>query len=140
METTTVELREVTRCPDCGGPLLRVPVLICAHCDQEHPLRCFTYRSRQGEYVAECVDLDLLAQGNTLEEAIGKLQEAMFSYLEVAFAGDSTKGLVLRPSPLSHRLRYYLHRLRGALAPRSRRTAHFLLPKSAREGQSLSHC
>ena len=142
MAMTTDNLREVIRCPDCGGPLIRVPVLACTRCEQQHPLRCFTYSPRPGQYVAECVDLDLLAQGETLEEAIGKLQAAVFSYLEVAFTGESTKGLVLRLSPRSHRLRYHLHRLRYAFYLRltSRRTRHFLLPASAPGRESLSHC
>ena len=142
MATTATKLRQVSRCPDCGGPLIRVPVLACTRCGEKHSLRCFTYSPRRDQYVAECIDLDLLAQGGTLEEAIGKLQEAMFSYLEVAFTGESTKGLVLRPSPLSHRLRYYLHRLRCGFPPRlhSRRATHFLLPTPELEGQRLSHC
>lgn len=129
------DLRHVVKCPDCGGALIRVPALKCSRCELVHPLRAFTYRSGH-HHIAECIDLDLLAQGATAEEAIGKLQEAMFSYLEVAFSGP-TKGLVLRPSPLSNRLRYHAHRLAAALArPRQR---HFVLPQPDFRG-SLSHC
>jgi hypothetical protein len=101
-------LREVRRCPVCGEPIIRAPILECAHCGKRIMLRCFTYSPAPGRYIAECIDLDLLSQGSTREQAIGKLQEAMFSYLDVAFDGKSTKGLVLRLSPLSHRLRYHL--------------------------------
>ncbi len=136
------ELQEVKHCPQCGSPLIRVPALRCAHCGQEILLRCFTYSPAPGKYIAECIDLDLLSQGNALEEAIGKLQEAMVSYLQVAFDGESTKGLVLRPSPLSHRLRYYLYRLSGFLTTRflRRHGNHLLLASSEIEHQRLSHC
>mgnify|MGYP001577242053 FL=1 len=141
MTMTPDRLREVSRCPGCGAPLIRVPVLACTRCEEKHPLRCFTYMHGD-RHIAECIDLDLLAQGNTVEEAIGKLQEAMFGYLEVAFSGESTEGLVLRKSPLSHRLRYHLHRLRFAIPRHARRrSTHYVLPTSKLfEGQSFSHC
>jgi predicted RNase H-like HicB family nuclease len=104
---TMRNLREVKHCPICGEPLIALPILKCAHCGKEVRLRCFTYSPVRGKYIAECVDLDLLAQGNNREQAIGKLQEAMFSYLEVAFEEKSTRSLVPRLSPLSHRIRYY---------------------------------
>lgn len=133
-------MNRVEHCPSCGQPMIAVPVLQCADCREEHPLRCFTYRPRGGPFIAECIDLDLLAQGDTVEEAIGKLQEAMFSYLDVAFADESTKGLVLRPSPLSHRVRYYLHRLVPGLLRffRLGRATHLLLPTSTSQ-HSVSH-
>jgi predicted RNase H-like HicB family nuclease len=134
-------LREVRHCPDCGSPLIHVPVVTCAHCGKQIALRAFTYSPQPGQYIAECIDLDLLSQGNTLEEVIGKLQEAMFSYLDVAFAEGSTKGLVLRPSPLSHRLRYHLQRLGCRLARLPWPHARHLLPATSELGsQRLSHC
>ena len=72
-----------------------------------HPLRAFHYRSGT-IYVAECIDLNLIAEGRTLEQAIACLQEAVAGYLTVAFEGD-INGLVPRPSPLVHRLRYHCH-------------------------------
>ena len=100
----------VHHCPQCGDPLIAVPVLTCAHCGEKYPLRAFVYKKDNG-FIAECVDLDLLSQGTTKEQAISKLQEAMSGFLQTAFDGESTRGLVLRPSPLSHRLRYYFHSL-----------------------------
>jgi predicted RNase H-like HicB family nuclease len=140
--TAPDKLRQVAHCPGCGAPLISVPVLQCTRCRHPHPLRAFTYGPKAGLYFAECIDLDLLTQGATAEEAIGKLQEAMYGYLETAFAGDSTRGLVMRPSPVSHRLRYYLHRLRCLLSlPRhARRGTHLVMPTSVLGGQRLSHC
>ena len=119
--------------------MILVPSLSCARCGRQHALRAYTYRRRPGLHIAECIDLDLLTQGRTPEEAIAKLQEAMFGYLQTAFEeGESTKGLVLRPSPFSHRLHYYLtHALPGLF---HRKTKHLLLRTRDLEGQCLSHC
>src|SRR5713226_7603421 len=107
--TAASDLREVQHCPQCGSPLIASPILTCAHCGKDVALRCFLYRRKPG-FIAECIDLDLLSQGNTPEEAIARLQEAMFSYLDVAFEGKCVLGLVPRPSPFSHRARYYWRR------------------------------
>jgi predicted RNase H-like HicB family nuclease len=87
-------------------------------------LRAWWYRSDDdGTYFAECVDLDLLTQGASPEEAITKLQQQTVSYLEIAFSGK-IEGLVLRKSPLSHRIRYRMHcmkeRIRGLITGRHR--------------------
>src|SRR3989304_6818802 len=140
-KATMKGLQEVRHCPQCGAALICVPVLSCAPCGEERPLRCYTYSPRPGQQCAECIDLDLLSQGSTREQAIGKLQEAMFSYLEAAFDGESTKGLVLRPSPLSHRIRYHYHNLLCWIQGRlQRQHGKHLLPKIADTGkQRLSH-
>lgn len=136
-------LAEVSYCPECGTPLIAVPVLRCAHCGEEVALKVFTYGPRRGKYFAECIDLDLVTQGDTVEEAIVKVQEAMFGYLQTVFADNgSTKGLVLRPSPLSHRLRYYFRSLSHRLYTlfRGRKSRH-LLPHSEKSSNiRLSHC
>lgn len=139
--STMSVLQEVRHCPRCGDPLIAVPMLTCAHCGEEVPLRAYTYKIGPNQYIAECIDLDLLSQGHTNEEAIGKLQEAMASYLATAFDGP-TKGLVLRPSPLSHRLHYYANRLWCNITGRFRRRhAKHLLPNTPELGKHrLSHC
>lgn len=108
--------------------MIAVPALRCAHCGETHALRCFYYK-RQGRYCAECVDLDLLSLGKTPEEAIARLQEAMLGYLQVAFEGPSTKGLVLRPSPLGHRIYYHWRRLLGFVRRIIEREHKHLLPE-----------
>lgn len=121
--------------------MISVPVLRCAHahCGKEHPLRAFVYKKGPNQFIAECIDLDLLSQGTTKEQAIAKLQEAMHGYLQAAFDGSSTKGLVLRLSPLSHRLRYYLQslgfNLKACLMPRAKK--HFMIGAS---DDRVCHC
>jgi predicted RNase H-like HicB family nuclease len=137
IEQAPESLARVYRCPDCGSLMIAVPALACAKCGREHALRAYSYRLRSGKYIAECIDLDLITQGATQEEAIRKLQEAMFGFLQVAFSGESTKGLVLRPSPLSHRLHYYVSHVLPNLF--HRRTKHLLLRTKDLEGRCLSH-
>jgi predicted RNase H-like HicB family nuclease len=100
--------RHVQHCSGCGKPLIAEPVLQCAHCGSELRLRCFAYRAGVDRYIAECIDLDILAEGNTREEAIADLQQALHGYFLTVFDGSITEGLIPRPAPLSHRLRYYL--------------------------------
>ena len=102
----------VHRCEECGGLTITAPTLRCSECGWKHYLRCFVRRA--GDiYVAECVDLDITVESSTAEGAIGGLQDAMCGYLSVVFAGDpnmDTRGLILRPAPLSHRIRYEVHK------------------------------
>jgi len=134
---------QVHHCPLCGSLLIATPVLKRAHCGREVVLRCFIYRDKEKKgHIAECIDLNLLSQGTTPEQTIARLQEAMFGYLEVAFEGESTKGLVLRPSPFSHHLRYYAHSLSCMVSSfLKRRHAKHLLPIT-KESSNLhfSHC
>jgi hypothetical protein len=132
------DLREVRHCSACGAPLISVPMLHC-RCGQEHPLRCFTYQ-RGPLHFAECLDLDLLAQGDTVEEAIGKLQEAVYGYLVVAFDGDSCRALVPRPAPATHWVRYFFHWLR-TVPERLRLGRHLSGGAQGNCGaRPLSHC
>ena len=129
------DLREVQHCPQCGEPVIAMPLLRCAHCGDQFIPRSFTYKVRGG-YIAECIDLDILSQGSTKEEAISRLQEAVAGYLEVAFEGNTSKGLVPRRAPLAHRLRYWAHvaymRLRGS--------KHLMPQRSESSSLKVSHC
>jgi predicted RNase H-like HicB family nuclease len=80
-----------------------------AHTQSHYVFRCYAYGPEPGLYLAECVDLDIVAQGRTVEEAAEKLTVAIQGYLAVALNGD-TKGLVPRRSPISNRLRYRWYR------------------------------
>lgn len=106
-------LREVRRCGGCGSILFAVPVIVCGCCGKEMNIRCFTYKSRS-RYYAECLNFNLLSRGESVEEAVARLQETMYSYVKTAFQG-STKGLIPRRAPLSHWIRYYLHTFAGWL-------------------------
>lgn len=106
VDTESAPSRDVHHCRNCGQPVITAPALQCADCGAVTRLRCFVRRASNC-YVAECIDLDISAEASTLKGAIAGLQDAMDGYLSVAF-GTNTSGLVLRPSPLRHRIRYYV--------------------------------
>jgi predicted RNase H-like HicB family nuclease len=111
------------------------PVLTCADCGEEVTFRSYTY-VKDGKHYAECIDLNLISRGSTQEEAIGKLQEAMFGYVETALEGDP-KGLIMRPSPLSHRIRYLIH----CWLKRSKHSGHKTpMMENATVERRFSHC
>ncbi|QNI32776.1 hypothetical protein H7849_01890 [Alloacidobacterium dinghuense] len=107
-----LEGSSVAHCNGCGKALLRLPEINNPKLDSSlYNLRCFGWRESEHLYVAECIDLDITAEGKTEDEAIAGLQDAMSGYLAVFFEGvetDETMALesVLRPSPLIHRIKY----------------------------------
>ena len=82
-------------------------------------LRCVVYGVDGHTWRAECIDLDLMVEGPTSDETVASLRDAMAGYLTTAFEGD-TSGLVPRPSPLGHRVRYHLFCLKAALTANRR--------------------
>lgn len=58
-------------------------------------------------YIAECLDLDIVVREKTENRASKSLRQAVRGYLKVAYSGDPA-GLVPRPAPWTHYLRYYL--------------------------------
>lgn len=113
------EVREVRYCPFCNEPIYLLPCLTCRECGEVLRLRCFTYR-RGDFYYSECVDLNLMTRGRTMDDAIRRLQEEVFTYLDTVIQGSS-KGLLPRRSPLSSRIRYQIYRLRCRLRSFSHR-------------------
>jgi len=108
-EQHEVSIGQVHACPECGSPTIYTPTIRCSHCDKQLPIRCYVYR-RGNAFYGECLTLNLVSRGSTLDEAILRLQRAMFAYVETVFAeGKSAKGLIPRSAPLSSWVRYYLH-------------------------------
>ena len=105
-EVLSLQSREVRHCSRCGRPIITAPALQCPDCGAITRLRCFVRRV-DGYYVAECIDLDISAEAETLKGAISGLQDAMDGYLSIAL-DTNTSGVIFRPSPLSHRIRYYI--------------------------------
>jgi hypothetical protein len=85
-------------------------------------LRCFVHAVGPKCYLAECIDLDISAEGATEKEARRGLREAMLGYISVACEGQSVddfdeksfRKLILRPSPVRHRLHYYVGKITQA--------------------------
>lgn len=81
-------------------------------------LRCMVYPDARGgrrEYTAECIDLDITVRSSTPYAALKSLKDAIDGYLNVVTKGDSA-GLIPRPSPWEHRVRYHMFALRAALS------------------------
>jgi len=109
-------IETVINCPCCGAPMIMVPELLCKDCGKEIDVRAFVYE-RRGVFYGECVSLNLMSRGNTQEEAIRRLQIAMFSYVSVVLLdGKSSVGLIPRRAPLASWLRYYRHVLMARLS------------------------
>lgn len=72
-------------------------------------LRCIAYRESRQFYLAECIDLDIIVKAQTMEGAVGKLNDAVIGYVDLALKGDWPY-LLPRYSPLFHRARYYARR------------------------------
>ena len=79
-------------------------------------LRCYVCRINSNVWIAECVDLDLIVKNRTPELAISNLRDSIRGYLNTVVAGEGAiTGLIPRPSPLSHRLRYRWFLLKAVL-------------------------
>ena len=86
---------------------------------EEFAVRCMVYPEGD-EYIAERIDLDLIAGGKSRREALQSLFDSISSYLQTVQEGDPT-GLLPRPSPFSHRIRYRLYALAAAVSKANHR-------------------
>jgi predicted RNase H-like HicB family nuclease len=66
--------------------------------DLKSNINAFIYPGEQQGYVAECVEVAVVTQGNTLDEVVSNLQEAIALHLE---GEDPVQfGLIAKPSLL----------------------------------------
>jgi hypothetical protein len=114
-------IQEVRRCPGCGRPMLFAPHLKCEDCNAEVSLKWQLYK-KGSSYYAECLTLDLLSMGATPDEAVRRLQVAIYSYVTtVLSSSESSEGLIPRPAPFSSWVRYYFSNALYAVKCRFRR-------------------
>lgn len=70
-------------------------------------LRCMAYK-QDNVFVAACLDLSLAAQGDTMQEAMNKLEEQVDSYIEEAYSDPAhTCHLLKRKAPFSMWAKYW---------------------------------
>jgi hypothetical protein len=97
------------RCPECGSP--DFPAALQDESGSAITLRCFVRQVVHDLYIAECIDLDLGVEAETEDAAIAGLHDEIIGYLLVVLEGVETEqevpAAVLRPAPISHRIRYY---------------------------------
>jgi hypothetical protein len=136
-------IETVRECPCCGSLTILVPSLVCKDCGQEIEVKAFVYE-RRGVFYGECVTLNLLSCGNTQEEAVRRLQIAMFSYVQVVLSnGQSSAGLIPRRAPFASWMRYYQHvlwaRLTGLFGVKHR-LATTVFQTSLGQESRIAHC
>jgi hypothetical protein len=92
-------------------------------------VRCFVYQAGPKCYRAECIDLDIAAEGSTEKEARGGLRDAMIGYLSVTCEANAQalreasdektfRKLILRPAPVAHRIHYYIGKMKQSAFPK----------------------
>lgn len=76
-------------------------------------LRCYADQEKYKSWYAICIDLNLFAQGNSLEEVKMKLQRMIADYTAEAFTADRDyfADLIPRKTPFYFMVRYYWLRL-----------------------------
>jgi predicted RNase H-like HicB family nuclease len=82
-------------------------------------VRCFVERTRDGQWQAFSLELGLAAQGDSESEVRQKLESIIESYVRDALIGEDREhayDLLSRRAPIAGYLKYYLHRIEGALA------------------------
>ncbi len=77
--------------------------------------RCYVYKKSEDRYLADCLDLTLMGEGATMDEAIADLREVILGYLEAVKAKGWEKDLVPRRAPLYRWIRFYKHLVRHIL-------------------------
>lgn len=102
-------------------PCSAQPVVRPSAATKKFTLRCFVYPERStGMFVAECVDLDLIVKARKANKASRELRDAIIGYVRVAVESGQDADLIPRPSPLVHRMHYYLVVLASRLSLLSR--------------------
>jgi predicted RNase H-like HicB family nuclease len=77
-------------------------------------LHCYA-EGQDAEWEAICLDLDIAVQGRSFEEVFASLQEAIALYLETIadLPPEERRSLLHRSAPLSVRLKFLTHAVRG---------------------------
>ncbi|HFD81038.1 MAG TPA: DUF1902 domain-containing protein [Gammaproteobacteria bacterium] len=72
-------------------------------------LRCYAEQNHDGSWFGICIDLNLAADGDSLEEVRRKLDDQVRDYIEEALGDDVAyiDDLIPRPAPLPFRIRYH---------------------------------
>lgn len=81
-------------------------------------LRCYGYKRKDGTWYAVCIDLNLDAEGGSINDVKRSLNHAIRGYFETVSEvedGDSLVHLIWRPAPLKERALYQVIRLAHSL-------------------------
>ena len=73
-------------------------------------LRCYGYQTLENKWVVKCIDLALVVEEDTIEEAKKSLEDSVVGYINTVIETndkESIPRLLKRKSPLSDRLHYH---------------------------------
>jgi hypothetical protein len=95
-------------------------------------LHCYA-EGRDGEWEAICLDLDIAVQGRSFEEVFSSLREAVSLYLETVadLEPKEQRSLLRRSAPISVRLKFLAHAVRGLFSDRQGQRHQFTMPLAA---------
>ena len=89
----------------------------------DNTFRCYVYKESEGHYIADCLDLTLMGEGTTMDEAVADLREAALGYLEAVHDLGWEEDLIPRRAPLYRWVEFYkrlvLHALKAIFTQRS---------------------
>ena len=77
--------------------------------------RCYVYKAAPERYLADCLDLTLMGEGATPQQAMADLEETILGYLEAVYASGEKDAFIPRRAPLYRWLRFYKHLLLNSL-------------------------
>jgi ADP-heptose:LPS heptosyltransferase len=88
-------------------------------------LHCYA-EGQDGDWEAVCLDLDIAVQGRSFEEVFNSLRAAVSLYFQAVadLPSEQRSALLHRAVPLSIRLKFLLHAMRGLFAGGDTRQRH----------------
>lgn len=78
---------------------------------QKMNIRCYGYRTRNGSWIASCIDLSLMVERPSRQESIQALQEQIALYVKSVLDTEDKKSisyLLPRPAPWREKFIYQL--------------------------------
>lgn len=80
-------------------------------------LHCYAEQDKNKGWYAVCLDLNLVAYSDNLQEVRSKLHRMMFEYVKEALTEDKdqVENLINRPAPFYFHFRYFLIRILNRL-------------------------
>ena len=92
-------------------------------------VRCYAYRTPRNTWIAKCIDLDLVTEEDSFQEAKESLTEAIDGYIEAVLDTndkESIPRLLQRKAPAVERIKYEILRSRVTRRVYPRRPVPFL--------------
>ena len=73
----------------------------------DYSFRCYAYRKDKDHYIAYCLDLMLIGEGQTMQAAIADLEEAVMGYVEAVYKAGWERELIPRRARFGRWIEFY---------------------------------